>query len=94
MIARERPAPKIRYERRYVELNFDGECTEPGCRQGVTPGAKRCSRHAHPSNKRRQRGFWNDGSVALLCRPSDRYPRPDWMLDPSLLPKRPPGVAA
>lgn len=74
------------------EMLFDGACAESGCGGDAAQGKTRCrvhlQRHADYSRSSREMSI---GSRRLgdLLKPSTQ-PRPDWMSDPSLLPKRPP----
>lgn len=73
-----------------VELNFDAQCVQ--CGALAAHGARRCRRHL-ARQEGSTRGFWRKGKLDMLLRPSS-HPRPDWMLDPTLLPKFPPGRVA
>ena len=78
-----------------TELNFDGQCSHPGCRRDITPGRRFCRSHTKSDlhSKSGSAGYWSDAATHLLTLPP-KYPPPAWLSDPSLLPKRPPGCVS
>lgn len=74
---------------RRLPLNFDGECSM--CRRPTIPGRSRCSYCSGRATRGGRRGYWRESAVVILLIPP-RRPLPAWLFDPSLLPRRPPGV--
>lgn len=75
-----------------AELNFDGTCSE--CSGEVVVGLSKCRRclQRHATYERQLDVRRRNSDAYLLVK--SNHPRPAWMDDPSLLPKRPPGMAA
>ncbi len=77
--------------RHAIDLNFDAQCVQ--CLAPVAFGARRCRRHLEAQHYGREDyGYWKGRGLDLLLRPP-ASPLAAWLNDPSLLPKRPPGMA-